>query len=251
MSIRIEPPKGKMHGGAMFAKMDTPAKLADCIAWVEYHTKGRSKAAVTGREVYFASEFASNATKREAKRQKYRDALLKSSVSPAPAAAQDALDAKADYKPHQGASKLQGLVGIKLKSAPHQGAINASQAHNNDKESNLRLTPAQAYLCRLYETCVDADMDVEAVRLYLLDEGVRKTPAMIVDDLEHTFGFLGYADSHKAPAKPDAATIDALIAREHHKGNRKFGRYATVAEVQARKHKARSSLPSPQDVCLA
>lgn len=231
MSIRIEPPKGKMHGGAMFAKMDTPAKLADCIAWVEYHIKGRSKAAVAGREVYFASEFASNATKREAKRQKYRDALLKSSVSPAPAAAQDAPDAKEDYKPHQGDGKPQSWVGIKLKPEPHQGAINASQTHNNDKGSDLKLTPAQSYLCRLYENCVDADMDVEAVRLYLLDQGIRKTPAMIVDDLEHTFGFLGYAASHKAPAKPDAAKIDALIAREHHNGNRKFGRYEAVSSA--------------------
>ena len=85
MSIKIAPPKAPMHGGAMFAKMDTPAKLADCIAWVEYHVKGRSKDGVPGREVYFASEFASNAGNREARRQKYRDALEKSSR---PAAAQ-------------------------------------------------------------------------------------------------------------------------------------------------------------------
>lgn len=228
MSIRIEPPKGKMHGGAMFAKMDTPAKLADCVAWVEYHIKGRSKAAVTGREVYFASEFASNATKREAKRQKYRDALLKSSVSPAPAAAQHGPDAKADYKPHQGDSKPQGWVGIKLKSAPHQEAVIASVMPYVNEGNNLKLTPAQAYLCRLYETCIDADMDVEAIRLYLLDQGIRKTPAMIEDDLEHTFGFLGYAASHPAPAKPEPARIDAMIGREHDNGNRRFGRYDAV-----------------------
>ena len=93
----------------------------------------------------------------------------------------------------------------------------------------MKLTTTQSYLCTLYERCVDEDMDVEAIRLYLLDEGIRKTPAMIVDDLEHTFGFLGYAESHPAPAKPDAARIDALIAREHHNGNRKFGRYEAVS----------------------
>lgn len=79
LSIRIEAPKNTMHGGAMFARMNTPAKLADVIAWAEYHVKGRSKDAVQDREIYFASEFASNAAKREAKRQKYRDALEKSS----------------------------------------------------------------------------------------------------------------------------------------------------------------------------
>jgi hypothetical protein len=85
MSIRIEAPKAPMHRGAMFAKMNTADKLADVIAWVEYHVKGRSKDAVPDREIYFASEFASNARKREAKRQKYRDAVLKSS-RPAPQA---------------------------------------------------------------------------------------------------------------------------------------------------------------------
>jgi hypothetical protein len=85
LSIHIEAPKNTMHGGAMFARMNTPAKLADVIAWAEYHVKSRSKDAVQDREIYFASEFASNARKREAKRQKYRDALEKSS-RPAPAA---------------------------------------------------------------------------------------------------------------------------------------------------------------------
>jgi hypothetical protein len=85
LSIRIEPPKNVMHGGAMFARMNTPAKLADCIKWCSYHIKKRSKDDVTDREIYFGSEFASNVAKREAKRQKYRDALTKSS-RPTPAA---------------------------------------------------------------------------------------------------------------------------------------------------------------------
>lgn len=90
------------------------------------------------------------------------------------------------------------------------------------------MTTTQSYLCTLYERCVDEDMDVEAIRLYLLDEGIRKTPAMIVDDLEHTFAFMGYAGSNAAPAKPNIARIDALIAWEHDNGNRRFGRYDAV-----------------------
>lgn len=82
MSITIEPPKNTMHDGQMFARMDTPAKLANCIDWCTYILKVRSKDAVPGRETYFNSCHAANARKREAKRQKYRDALEKSSVTP-------------------------------------------------------------------------------------------------------------------------------------------------------------------------
>lgn len=81
--IRIEPPKNRMHGGQMFARMNTPEKLADCVKWASYYLKPRSKDAVPGRETYFGSEFTSNITKREAQRQKHRDALTKSS-RPAP-----------------------------------------------------------------------------------------------------------------------------------------------------------------------
>lgn len=85
MSIKIAPPQNTMHDGAMFARMDTPAKLANCIDWATYTLKLRSKDAVPGREIYFGSCHAANARKREAVRQKYRDAVLKSS-RPAPQA---------------------------------------------------------------------------------------------------------------------------------------------------------------------
>jgi hypothetical protein len=95
MSIKIAPPQNTMHDGAMFARMDTPAKLANCIDWTTYTLKLRSKDAVPGREIYFGSCHAANARKREAVRQKYRDAVLKSSRPAAPQAAQEALDAQA------------------------------------------------------------------------------------------------------------------------------------------------------------
>ena len=85
MSIKIAPPQNTMHDGQMFARMDTPAKLANCIDWTTYTLKLRSKDAVPGREIYFGSCHAANARKREAVRQKYRDAVLKSS-RPAPQA---------------------------------------------------------------------------------------------------------------------------------------------------------------------
>jgi hypothetical protein len=82
MSIRIEPPKNRRHRGQMFARMNTPELLADCITWVSYATKSRSKEGVPGRETYFGSEFTSNIAKREAQRQKHRDALTKSTIPP-------------------------------------------------------------------------------------------------------------------------------------------------------------------------
>ncbi|MFS2017386.1 hypothetical protein ACEN88_12510 [Massilia sp. CT11-108] len=83
LSIRIEPPKNRMHGGQMFARMNTPDKLADCIKWATYFLKVRSKSDVPGRETYFGSEFTSNIAKREAQRQKYRDALMSTPAAPA------------------------------------------------------------------------------------------------------------------------------------------------------------------------
>lgn len=74
-------------------------------------------------------------------------------------------------------------------------------------------------------------MDVDEVRLYLLDQGIRKTPAMVADDLEHTYCFVAYVSSHPAPAKPDTAQIDAMIAREHDNGNRRFGRNDAVSSA--------------------
>lgn len=194
-------------------------RLVDALIWLTYNYKARSKPldADADGQIFPASR---------PNRKKKLD-----SPSAALPAEQEVIAVEAsqgDYKPLQGDSRLQGWAGIRLKPERHQGAINASEAHNNDKGIDLKLTPAQTYLCRLYETCVDADMDVEAVRLYLLDQGIRKTPAMIVDDLEHTFGFLGYAESHPAPAKPDTVKLDALIQLEHNRGNRRYGRYAAV-----------------------
>lgn len=84
LSIRIEPPKNRMHGGEMYARMNTPEKLADCIKWSSYFLKVRSKADVPGRETYFGSEFASNIAKRETQRQTHRDALTIRRPTPAP-----------------------------------------------------------------------------------------------------------------------------------------------------------------------
>lgn len=229
--IHVSKPKNRMHGGHFFARPVAGQLLVDCLGWIEYEFKLRSKDGVPSRETYFNSEFKANTVKHAVVKAKRMGYSLPSAALPAEQEVITVEVTQADYKPLQGDNKPQGWVAIKLKPVADHEAINASQTHNNDKGSNLKLTPAQTYLCRLYETCVDADMDVEAVRLYLLDQGIRKTPAMIVDDLEHTFGFLGYAASHPAPAKPDTFKLDALIQLEHNRGNRRYGRYAAVTNA--------------------
>ena len=68
------------------------------------------------------------------------------------------------------------------------------------------MTPAQKYIASLYEQAVDACLDTNQVRRYLLDRGVLRTPGQVAWELEHEFGFIGYADSHQpAPAMSQAA----------------------------------------------
>lgn len=62
----------------------------------------------------------------------------------------------------------------------------------------MHLTPAQNYLSRLYEHCVDLGLDLDAIRLYLLSRGIPRTPAQIAHDLDHVFCFTAYASSHPA-----------------------------------------------------
>ena len=177
-SIRIEPPKNAMHGGAMFARMNTPAKLENCINWATYQLKPRSKDGVPGRETYSGSEFVSNIEKREAQRQKHRDALTKSSPLPA-------------------ASKAAEEV------------VTQTTETKGDE-----LTPAARYVATRYEEAVDAGLDVEAVRLYLLSKGIPRTPAQVRYELDEVYGFHQYADQHPAAVRHTYGEIDAHLGRE-------------------------------------
>ena len=122
MSITIEPPKNAIHDGQMFARMDTPAKLANCIDWATYILKVRSKDAVPGRETYFNSCHAANARKREAERQKYKNALEKfSRPALAGVAAQEVLDAAAATNPsHWSVPDWKGIHTLAEKETQHE-----------------------------------------------------------------------------------------------------------------------------------
>lgn len=73
------------------------------------------------------------------------------------------------------------------------------------------MTPAEKYIAGLYEWAVDAQLDLEAIRRHLAARGVRRSPAQVVDDLTHAYGFHGYADNHLAPDLADVAAFDAAI----------------------------------------
>jgi hypothetical protein len=73
------------------------------------------------------------------------------------------------------------------------------------------MTPAAKYIASLYEACVDQQLDLEAIRLHLASNGIRRSPAQVADDLTHTYGFHGYADSHPPAPAMTVQQWDALI----------------------------------------
>lgn len=75
------------------------------------------------------------------------------------------------------------------------------------------LTPAQNYIASRYEEAIGQQLDLNAVRAYLLAHGIPRTPAQVVFDLDETYGFYGYADSHKPPAQVSTAVLDKIIDR--------------------------------------
>jgi hypothetical protein len=179
ISIRIEPPKNPMHAGAMFARMNTPEKLADAMKWASYCLKVRSKNDVPGRETYFGSEFAANITKREAQRQKHRDALTKSTKTP-------------EASPEIAAPKIR------------VSDSGASTTTNEDKGNEMvitNLTPAGfTYLAKLYEQAVTDGLDVGQIHAYLSRKGIAVTRSEVIDHLDNVFTYHGYAAAN--PAKP-------------------------------------------------
>jgi len=217
INFSIFPPKDEkgIHNGNTYMALpyqgpgnrQTPLgteRLADALVWLSYAYKARSKP---------TDEEADGQLFPASRPNRKRSIPLPSAALPAEKEEVTVEAIESDYKPLGGDIKPSEWVDAKSTPEPHQSPINASQTHSRDKGNELKLTPAQNYLATLYENAVDARMDIDAMRLYLLEQGVRRTPAQLVDELENTFGFLGYAASHVAPAKPDTRMLDALIDR--------------------------------------
>jgi hypothetical protein len=73
------------------------------------------------------------------------------------------------------------------------------------------MNAATHYIARLYESCVDRGLDLEATRLYLASRGIARTPGQVVYDLDHVFEFSGYSASHPAPAVQSLEEFDETV----------------------------------------
>lgn len=72
------------------------------------------------------------------------------------------------------------------------------------------MTPAERYIAAHYERAVDQGLDLEALRLYLLAHGIKRTPAQVRHELDEVYGFYQYADTHPAPPVLTYAELNAL-----------------------------------------
>lgn len=149
--IHLSKPKHAMHGGQFFARPAKGEKLDNCLEWIEYAYKVRSKDGIPTREKYFNSEFKSNTTKRAAAKAKRILAL-----TPAPAALPAAPEFKSIWiktSPALPAAK-EGSISLKseksvptpapaaLPAAPEvifikAGENSAAEATNASKQSFL------------------------------------------------------------------------------------------------------------------
>lgn len=75
------------------------------------------------------------------------------------------------------------------------------------------MTPAQKFIASKYEQGVDAQLDVDSLRGFLLTQGIKPTPAQILNDLESVYGFHEYSSRHPAPTKVCTATMYRMIDR--------------------------------------
>ena len=115
-------------------------------------------------------------------------------------------DGPADWKP-EAVHRRQSNGG-----ASSQGCDTRQPISHNPGGTTV-LTPAQNYIASRYEEAIGQQLDLNAVRAYLMAHGIPRTPAQVVYDLDETYGFYGYTASHPAPPAMTLAEIDKLLNR--------------------------------------
>lgn len=116
------------------------------------------------------------------------------------------------YSTREKAVKQQPAPAVQAECLVQAATTNIEQGDNDMNMTNL--TPAGfRYLGGLYESCIDAGMDVGAIFAHLTRKGVSVTRAEVVHHLDHVFKFHRYAETH--PAKPilTYAQADAEMRR--------------------------------------
>lgn len=217
MSFHISEPQNEVHRTRtgtmpMYARPTLRGgRLADCLVWSSYPYKVRSKAGAKAktREIYFFSEFEANKAKRELKGNEIETvATAQSEASTSQSPASSTSEAMVCTGQPANGSEEAGSQG-----SPSPERYGSSRASPDYEDSEMKLTPAQRYVGMLYERAVDLGLDVDAVRRYLLEHGVVRTPGQVAYELEHIFCFYGYATSHQPRPEATVAELDKAIER--------------------------------------
>lgn len=194
IGFNIAPPQDPMHRVAgkqvnyMYVAKKGP-KLEDALTRISYLYKVRSKAGVEG-QIYTSSTNRGSAKARP----------VKQTAAPQ---AEPVQQAEAEQT-QQAEPVAQEATAPATHTTDDKGAP-ATMMTTNDLPAT-----AHAYLMGRYEFCVDKGLDVDQIRKELAKNGIRRTEGQVVFDLEHRYGFSGYAASHPAPARMTFAELDAI-----------------------------------------
>ena len=234
---------GKQVNYAYVPKKASP-KLDDCLVWISYLYKVRSKEGVSG-QIYTASTnregkksvppsapqadketFSQISLKVVTVRQKHPPHSIHAKESKNEKCTETShgtnQEGEACTSPSEGRYSLPSVTAL---VSPRPSATEAcsspgepssirygsgASTHHREEGSQVKLTPAQTYVASLYERCIDSEMDVDAIRLYLLERGIKRSPAMVAHELEEVFCFPGYAASHMPVPAVTVTQWDAL-----------------------------------------
>ena len=198
LSFKIAQPQDEMHqvGGKKVNYAYVPkkpgAKLDDCLCWISYLYKARSKEGVEG-QLYTAS------TNRKPK-----------IVSPidAPASNKESIPLESGKVVAEEPGYLESPSKCTL--LIDRSPIWRAEYSTSKGEA---MTPAFKYVAGIYETAVDAGMNVAEIQAHLRENGIVRSLWQVRNDLNNVFGFTGFADAHTAPPRPDVAELDRIIDR--------------------------------------
>lgn len=75
------------------------------------------------------------------------------------------------------------------------------------------MNAAFKYVGRIYESCIDRNLNLAEIAAELAQRGIPRTPYQLRHDLDTVYSFAGYAAQHPAPPQPTQKQIDAEIER--------------------------------------
>ncbi|TQK07002.1 hypothetical protein [Herbaspirillum sp. SJZ107] len=218
LAFKIAPPQDSMHhvAGKQVNYAYVPKKagpvLDDCLLWISYLTKVRSKNGVEG-QVYTAS------TNRETK------PTLDSLPAALPAATEEIIPLESvkvvSHKVMKnpaadGQSNLESTNYPKQDKTLPMPRLITGQEKTNEGDAMHQLTPAGFnFVAGLYEKAIGARMHLGQIQEYLKANGIMKSIWQVRNDLDSTFCFYGYADSHPMPPPINLAEVDKEISRQY------------------------------------